>query len=193
MTKDERELYIMGALHKLNPDSKRSRYGERKRTIYDYTYEGNHVCTQVFMLIYDVSKSTLQSIIKHLSVHGNVPRVHGNRGRAPHNAVTYEDVQRVVAFILSYSSEHGFPQPAAPRGRDNTAPVFLPAYTTKKHIHSLYTLSSQETNRRAIKCKAFRGIWAQCIPHIKVNKHPNIVICDGNKTSSVIYTVLEIN
>ncbi|MES9882762.1 MAG: hypothetical protein ABW185_17990 [Sedimenticola sp.] len=193
MTKDERDLYVMGALHKLNPDDKRTRYGERKRAKYDYTYEGRHICKQAFLIIYDVGKSTLQAIIKHLAIHGNVPRVHGNSGRTPHHAVTYEDVRRVVSFILSYGSEHGLPQPAAPRGRDNTAPVFLPAQTTKTYIHSLYTLSSQESNSRALKCKAFRGIWAQCIPHIKVNKHPNIVICDGNKTSSVIYTVLEIN
>lgn len=169
MTKDEKELYVMGALQKINPDSKRSRYGDRKRTRYEYKYEGNSICKNAFLIIYDVRNFTLKSLIKHMAVNGNVPRVHGNSRRKPHHALSFGDVERVVKFIAAYSVENGLPQPAAPRGRDNIPPVFLPACMTKKGIHAIYAQGCQETDARTVKIRSFVGIWSQCIAHIKVS------------------------
>ena len=46
-------------------------------------------------------------------------------GKKPKHALTFEDVKRVVLFISNYAEEYGIPQPAAPRGRDDTAPTSL--------------------------------------------------------------------
>lgn len=170
MTKDEKDLYVMGAVHKVNPDQKRSRYGERKRTRYDYRYEGHKVCRKAFTVIYDISEATLKRLIKHLCTYGNIPRVHRSKGRKPKHALAFSDIEKLVKFIQTYSTENGLPQPAAPRGRDDVAPVFLPAYTTKKSIHGTYAEACQDTSSRIIQYKTFCKIWNHCCPHIKVNK-----------------------
>ena len=51
-------------------------------------------------------------------------RQHGNRGRKPKHSINFDDVQRVVNFVLGYAEEHGLPKPAAPRGRDDEPPIF---------------------------------------------------------------------
>ncbi|KAH3813103.1 hypothetical protein DPMN_141553 [Dreissena polymorpha] len=69
--------------------------------------------------------------MSHMLEHGVVPRNHGNMGRRPKHALYFDDVQRVVAYLLSCAEREGIPLPAAPRGRDNIPPTYLPASTTK--------------------------------------------------------------
>lgn len=149
----------------MSADHKRSRYGERKRTRYEYKFHGNIICRKSFMIIYDIKESSLKSLIKHLSDTGNVPRVHGNKGRKPSNALCFPDIERAVKFVVSYAQDYGLPQPAAPRGRDNTAPIYLPASSTKKEVHQHYI---EACTGRQMSCKTFCKVWNHCCSHIKV-------------------------
>ena len=82
------------------------------------------------MAVYDVGKHALQNITKHKQEYGVVARNHQNSGRRPSKSIiNYEDVCAVLHFISNYSQEVGIPQPAAPRGRDGEAPVYLPSDT----------------------------------------------------------------
>ncbi|KAJ8307518.1 hypothetical protein KUTeg_015602 [Tegillarca granosa] len=77
--------------------------------------------------------------MKHYISEGAVPRVHGNTGRTPKHAITYENVQHIVQFLTRYANDVGLPQPAAPRGRDSYPPVYLPGNETYKSVHQTYT------------------------------------------------------
>ncbi|KAH3702265.1 hypothetical protein DPMN_077276 [Dreissena polymorpha] len=46
-------------------------------------------------------------------------------------------VERMVHFICKYAEEFGIPQPAASRGSDDTAPIYLHSGTTKMNIDKL--------------------------------------------------------
>ncbi|KAH3733931.1 hypothetical protein DPMN_040370 [Dreissena polymorpha] len=52
------------------------------------------------------------------------------------------NVERVIQFICNYADEFGIQQPATPRGRDDTAPIYLHSGATKMNIHKLYKASS---------------------------------------------------
>ncbi len=144
------------------------RYGERKRNRYEYRFQGNSICRQAFSTIYDSGEFVLKSIIKHVNDNGNVRRLHGNAGKRVKHALTFTDVQNVVKYIQAYSTEHGLPMPAAPRGRDDTAPVFLPASTTRKNVHMEYSQCCEEAEQRAVMYQTFTMLWRQCCSYIKV-------------------------
>ena len=144
------------------------RSGERKRHRYEYKYDGHVVCRKAFSVLYATSESTLKRLIKHVNQNGNVPRIHGNKGRKPRHSLVFEDVERAVKFVIAYGNDFGIPQPAAPRGGDGNPPTFLNASETKKQVHFRYTAACDELDCRAMQYKAFIRIWSHCCPHIKV-------------------------
>ena len=73
-----------------------------------------------------------------------MPRKHGYAGKKPSLAVIYDDVKNVVEFLQNYADRYGFPQPAAPRGSDNTPPIYLDSGKTKLTIHKGYIESCRE-------------------------------------------------
>ena len=80
------------------------------------------------------------------------------------------DIQRVVQFVANYADEFSIPQPAAPRSRDNTAPVYLSSDTTKAKLHQTYVDSCAESDppHRVVKYSTFNNIWRHSLPHIKI-------------------------
>lgn len=169
MDKETKESYIMGVLKKLGHDNKTTRYGNRKRFRFEYTFDGNSVCRVAFGVLYDIGQKTLKNLKHHLQTNGPVPRIHGNKNRKPKHALDFHTVEKCVQFIVSYSEENGIPQPAAPRGRDDIAPIYLPASDTKKNIHKLYISGCEASNARFVKYSSFLSIWKSCVGHIKIS------------------------
>ena len=168
MTKDEKEMYIMGVLREIGVDKQKTWRGDRKRKRYGYEFQNKRVCRQSFQFVYDIGKHSLTNLITHMNLNGKVPRIHGNRGRSPRHALKYKEIKYCVDFLVNYSDQFGLPQPAAPRGRDGIAPVFLPASLTKDQLHKEYLQACQENNICVLRLTSFKRTWAQCVPHIKI-------------------------
>ena len=66
------------------------------------------------------------------------------------------------------------PMPAAPRGRNDIPPVFLPAHETKDHVYKMYVDSCGDN--RHVKLTLFKMIWNHCLPHIQIIK-PRSDLC----------------
>ena len=81
-----------------------------------------------------------------------------------------------MLFISNYAEEYGIPQPAAPRGRDDTAPTVLHSSITKLHIHKLYRESCEEAAVRNAGKNTFLAIWKKCLPHVR-NATPRDDVC----------------
>lgn len=120
------------------------------------------------MLLFDIGKHNLANMIKHVHENGVIPRTHGNIGKRPSKSLNFDDIKTVVQFIENFADEFVMPQPAAPRGRDNTAPIYLTSDTTKSSVHEKYTASCTEGNIRAVKYSTFNNIWRSCLSHIKI-------------------------
>ena len=170
MSKEEKEMYVMGALIDCSDGEVTKRGKKRMRSRNTFTFAGKSVCKKMFMLVFDIGRHCLQNIRKHIDKNGAMPRKHGNTGRKPKHSLKFEDIKMAVQFIDNYSQEFGIPQPAAPRGRDDTAPIFLTASTLKKDVHEKYVEScaNSEPPSRHVKLTTFRHIWATCLPHIKI-------------------------
>ena len=123
MEKDVKDLYIMDSFSIAGSSSTRN--GIRSHNSFNYRFKNVKICRSAFQSLFDVGKKSLTNLLKHYSANGAVPRQHGNRGRKPKHSINFDDVQRVVNFILGYADEHGLPQPAAPRGRDDEPPIFF--------------------------------------------------------------------
>lgn len=166
LNKDEKEMYIMGKLK-----SKSTGYDliDKKRRRYMYNYDDREICKHAFLLIHDIGEKRLKNIAHHLKQNGPIPRSHGNKGRKPNHALKFDDIKKVVNFVLRYGEENGLPLPAVPHANDfPETPILLPASTTKTDIHSIYKTACEESHGRAVELSTFKGIWLTCTPHIKI-------------------------
>jgi hypothetical protein len=176
MTKEEKEMYIMGSMKRVGNRKVTSKRKERKRVRFEYSFEGKSICRKTFLIIFDTTEKVFKNIARHLESHGAVPREHGNTGKKPVHALKFGDIQCAILFITNYAAEVGMPQPEAPRGSDGIPPIYLPSSDTKKAIHQRYTTSCQETGVRALKLSSFEDAWLKCVPHIKISR-PRDDVC----------------
>jgi hypothetical protein len=178
MEKSEQELLIMASLIGNIETETTQRGKKRQRSHYQFTFKGRGVCKKTFMVLFNVGKHALQNIMKHVQEHSVTPRVHKNSGRKPLKALDFETIKAVVQFLSNFADEFGIPQPAAPRGRDGDAPVYLPSDNTKVMVHQLYTdtCAQRVPPIRVVKYSTFNNIWRSCMPHIKI-ANPREDVC----------------
>ncbi|KAK3082426.1 hypothetical protein FSP39_014609 [Pinctada imbricata] len=174
VSKEEKEMYIMGKLKTKGTGSKTESEGKRKR--YIYSFDDREVCKEVFLLAHDIGEKILKNLVKHLKENGPVPRQHGNRGKRPHHALSFEDVKSIVKFIVSYADDEGLPLPAVPHANDGDAPILLPASTTKCGMHEKYKEGCLQIGDRAAGLSVFKNVWQSCVPHIQIST-PRTDVC----------------
>nr|XP_022337269.1 uncharacterized protein LOC111133299 [Crassostrea virginica] len=179
LSRGEKDMYIIGKLQSKGTGMDSS---QRKRQRYMYSYDDREVCKEAFLVLHDIGEKHLKNLGKHVKLNGPVPRSHGNKGKKPKHALLFLDIKRVVNFIVRYSEECGLPLPAVPHGNDATqSPVLLPASSTKVDIHSKYKSVCEESNERSVELSTFKGIWLQCLPHIKIAS-PRSDVCPKCET-----------
>ena len=81
----------------------------------------------------------------------------------------FQVIQDVVQFLIRYGEENGLPMPAAPRGRDGRAPVYLPSSESKMDVYNKYVEACRDCEpiRECVGETLFRNIWQSCVPHIQ--------------------------
>ena len=124
------------------------------------------VCQHAFCYIHDIGEFVLRSLKKHFLESGPCPREHGSKGRKAPNTYPFEVVVNAVEFIKNYASVFGLPQPAAPRGRANQAPTYLPTSQNHKIVHGKYQEACLQEGQPFMQYRTFLNTWYQCLPHI---------------------------
>ncbi|CAC5391845.1 unnamed protein product [Mytilus coruscus] len=127
-------MYLMGKLKSKGLDKSRSRYGERKRTRYAYTFDDREVCRDVFLLTHDIGESYLKYLLKHMNTNGIAPRKHGNCNRRPKNAFSFEEISNIVQYLKNYARLHGLTQAAPPNRHDSELQILLPSCESKQKV-----------------------------------------------------------
>lgn len=149
---------------------------KRQRVTFKFAFDYRSICKNAFCFLHVIGEKVLKNLQKHLKEHGAIPRTHGNKGKLPQNAFSFETVNYMVQFIKNFAVINGLPQPAAERGRGEVAPVYLSASEGYNTVHSKYVESCLESGRVAAKYHCFRLIWLKCVPHIKFMK-PRQDVC----------------
>ena len=81
MQRSEKEMYTMSSFTD-SIDKGATKWGKkRQRQSHEFTFRGNRVCKRIFMLLFDIGKQSLQSLMKHVGENGVIPRIHGNTNR----------------------------------------------------------------------------------------------------------------
>ena len=74
----------------------------------------------------------------------------------------------MVCFLKKYAEKYGLPQPAAPRARPETPPIYLTCGTTKTGLHKVNQDSAISDNLQFVKLMIFSNIWKDTCPDIRI-------------------------
>ena len=170
MEKETKEMYLMGLLNDEGSVLTTKRGKKRQRIRRPHKFLGTTAFRSTFLFSHDIGKKYLVTLNKHLLRNGAVPRRHGNTGKRPVNAHSFEDIQCVVHFIKNYADEHGIPQPAAPRGTDNIPPIYLTCGTTESQLHKDYVAVCTEMVPpvKVVALTTLKSVWGACLSHIRI-------------------------
>lgn len=172
ISKVSRKQYLVGQL----AASMRTTAASAKEREYYFSHHllGNVVCKTAFLAITGLGEHVyrqLRSVAEQCNA--EVP-AHGSAGGLPHNAISAERAEQVTAFIRNSAAVHGLPQPAAPRGRAEVAPIYLPTAHNKKTVYQEYekVIGSED----AVSYKTFCKLWNVHAPDVIVMK-PRTDVC----------------
>ena len=115
------------------------------------------------------------------------PRVHGNTRRLPPNALTFSDVQHVVAFISKFAETHAIFLPGRIPGYKRSDLQLLPTSTTRCSVWQEYTQAAT-TSDSSVHCVAytmFCRLWRKLLPQVLPSK-PMTDLCATCHRNSVI-------
>lgn len=75
--------------------------------------------------------------------------------------IYYQVIENVVKFHQSYAKETGLPMPAAPHGRDNQPPIYLPASDSKLAVFKKYVDACTNCSPvcKSVGLTLFKSIW----------------------------------
>ena len=172
-------------LTQLNSFQKISKYAKSARTTkartrnkFEYRINTDRlVCRDTFLFYHGETLKRLKYLQKHLAEVGASPPIHGNAGRKPKHACSFEDKQDVVAFIVNFAAMHGMPDP----GRDlrkgkGKLRILLPTVLNYRAVHRIYQKSISGRAARQVEYHSFVRIWQEMVPHICFNK-PRSDLC----------------
>ena len=162
VSKPERDMLVMAAIH-----TGMHMVGNSKQNRTTYRYQNVEVCVGTFLFLHAITLKYLKAIRSWYLKNGLVPRVHGNVGRKPRHTFGHDIIEGVVQFIKLYTEVHGMPQPAAPRGRSDAPPIYLPASQNFKTVHAQYVAACTINSSRHVGYSVFKSVWHQCMPHVR--------------------------
>ena len=147
----------------------------RERVTFRYIVKGQKVCRNVFCTVYGVGSTRLKRLQRHVRDGVCIPQVHANVGKTPWNRYSLAAKERAMEFITNYASVFGLPMPAAPRGRANTAPTYLPSSCTFQSVWTLYC-QAQQGDEETMGYHIFLRLWHRKLPSIVIMS-PRIDVC----------------
>ena len=104
----ELNMALTGQLMALTSDLENGSHpAEREKSVTCYLHCGLRVCRNTFRFLHGVGSHRVKALKSHYLANGLMSRRHGNTGRVPRNALSLEDVQHVVQFILHYAEANG--------------------------------------------------------------------------------------
>ena len=137
LTRDQLDLVLIGAvmsvLNSKDESEDHSHKSKSRERIYStYLFGGQRVCRRTYQFLLGVGKDRLQAIKASYMKDGITTRIHGNTKRLPHNALTYEDITRIVKFLSNYAEEQAILLPGRVPGYKRDDFKLLPSSTSKK-------------------------------------------------------------
>lgn len=134
-----------------------------------YNYDDCEICKYVFLFIYDIGEKRLKNIVYYFKKNGFILRLYGNKGRKLNNVLKFDDIKKVVNFVLRYGEENGFLLFVVFYVNDFLEIlILLFVLMIKIDIYLIYKIVCEEIYGRVVEFLIFKGIWLMCIFYIKI-------------------------
>ena len=89
-------------------------------------------CTMTYNFLHGIGSHWVK-VVKHSYLYNDLsPRTHGNTGRAPHNALSYTEINNMVKFIQNYVEQHAILLPGRIPGFKRDDLKLLPSSDNKQ-------------------------------------------------------------
>ena len=176
----------MSAYSDNESEDKSHKSKHRERIYSSYLFGGQRVCRRTYQFLLGVGKDRLQAIKASYMKDGITTRTHGNTKKLPHNALTFEDITRIVKFLSNYAKEQAILLPGRVPGYKRDDFKLLPSSTSKKvhvqyknkltkyiftqQIWRLYCDSCAMNGDKATAYQSFCKYWLQLQPNIRIGK-----------------------
>lgn len=134
-----------------------------------YNYDDCEICKYVFWLIYDIGEKRLKNIVYYFKKNGFILRLYGNKGRKLNYVLKFDDIKKVVNFVVRYGEENGFLLFVVFYVNDFLEIlILLFVLMIKIDIYLIYKIVCEESYGRVVELLIFKGIWLMCIFYIKI-------------------------
>ena len=145
------------------------------------------VCRNTFLFLHGVSSYRLKATKSHYLANGLVSRRHGNTGRVPRNALSLEDVQHIVQFILHYAEANAILLPGRIPSYKKDDMQLLPCSTTRRNVWLVYQAAIRELSHKTAAYSTFCKLWKQLLPQIVVARPMTdlCLTCQQNSTAII--------
>ena len=155
MTKDQLDMVIMGQMASLTLTShhtRRHQYSpqERQRETMTFFHQQQRICQMTFAFLHTVGNKRYRALKQHHSLHGLIPRVHGNAGKPRANALNPSELQYTTSFIINYAEANGVVLPGRIPGYKRSDLQLLPSSTTKRGVWLEYHTAAEAASIRAV-------------------------------------------
>ena len=192
LTHNELDLFLMGQLAAFGNSGQvviESRHHEKERekaytTIY---HRGRRVCMTMFRVLHAVGKKRIFNLSRSLKHDGVRPRVNGNASKLPKHTLTFQSVETVVKFLLSYTEQHGLLLPGRVPGYSRSDIKLLPSSASKRTIWKTYQAATEGC--KDVQCVAystFNKLWKSLLPSVIIMKPMSDLCWQCQKQSSAI-------
>ena len=187
LSKDELDLVVLAHLHchlrKRNTESRK-----RKRNVCCFFISGQQVCRATYLFLHGIGKDRYNSLSAHYSSHGLTTRTHGNKGRLPKNACSYEAVHHVSTFTENYAEQHALVLPGRVPGFKRTDVRLLPSNMSKASVWRSYrTALKDKADIKPVGYSKFVDLWNQLTPHVLIMRPMSDLCftCQHNNTQII--------
>ena len=101
----------------------------------------------------------------------------GGRHKANLRYLSYDDIKRVVTFIVNFADANSIILPGRHPGQKEYFEIkLLPSHITKAEVFRLYESAMKAECVRAVKISTFRKLWRSLLPKI-VRTKPMTDLC----------------
>ena len=152
-----------------------------------YNHHDLKVCRNTFLFLHGVGSYRLKATKSHYLANGLVSRRDGNTGRVPRNALSLEDVQHVVQFILHYAEANAILLPGRIPAYKKDDMQLLPCSTTRRNVWLVYQAATRELSHKTAAYSTFCKLWKQLLPQIVVARPMTdlCLTCQQNSTAII--------
>ncbi|XP_070549349.1 uncharacterized protein [Ptychodera flava] len=193
-TKDQRDILILAKLDENTFSGDTVRGGKRECQRFIYKFDGVKVCEKVWRYCYYVGETAFKNLKRHYKENGVIPRQHGLKGRKPVNTYTFEVIEDVVQFLIRYADEKGLPMPAAPRGRDDHPPIYLPSCDTRvRYMTSIQRVVNKVTLHAWLLVRQLSAIFGVAVCHISNGWNQGLMFVQSVKLSDSLFNMQQVN